>query len=61
MICEAASLRQFQAAVGSEKEINDLFLAVKAKAGLVYIKPDIEVSATNGSVYVQADVKILDI
>jgi len=53
LICDAAKLERFQKTPESERELKDLYLAAKVKANLISLKPDVEVSASDGVVHVK--------
>ena len=55
MICQAASLEQFQTTPESQQSIDDLALAAQIKAALVNVKRDLQVSAKNGTVFVKGE------
>lgn len=55
MICQAASLEQFQTTPESQQSIDDLALAAQLKAALVDINRDLQVSAKNGMVFVKGE------
>lgn len=55
MICQAASLEQFQTTPESQQNIDDLALAAQVKAALVDVKRDLQVSAKNGMVFVKGE------
>ncbi|MBW1960145.1 MAG: cytidylate kinase-like family protein [Deltaproteobacteria bacterium] len=52
IICQNAGLEQFQTTPESQQQMEDLFLAAEVKAALIKLKPDIEVTAHQGSVLV---------
>jgi len=52
IVCHNVGLKQFQTTPETLQEMEDLCLAAEVKAALVELKPDIEVSAQNGSVLV---------
>jgi cytidylate kinase len=55
MICQAASLEQFQTTPESQQTIDDLTLAAQMKAALVDVRRDLQVSAKNGMVFVKGE------
>jgi cytidylate kinase len=55
MICQAASLEQFQTTPESQQSIDDLALVAQVKAALVDVKRDLQVSAKNGMVFVKGE------
>jgi hypothetical protein len=59
MICQAAKLAQFQTTPETREAIDDLALAAHVRAALTGIKPDLRVSARNGSVWVKTEAPIL--
>ncbi len=58
MICHAAGLPHFQTTAQSQKALEDLLLASKVKVALLDIKPDIDVSASDGIVLVKTKAHI---
>jgi len=56
LICRAASFGGFETTPESQKSMDDLQLASSVKARLIDLQPDIEVSADNGTVVVEAAV-----
>ena len=59
MICHAAGLEQFQATPESQRAIDDLTLASHVKAALVDVRPDMQVSAEDGTVFVKTEAPII--
>jgi len=53
IICNTIKSEHFQTSLESQLAMNDLFLAAEVKAALIEIKPDIDVLAQNGIVYVK--------
>jgi len=53
IIRDTLQLPQFQTTPASQRALEDLALAAEVKATLVGVKPDIEVAAQNGIVYLQ--------
>lgn len=53
IITDTLRLPQFQTTPASQRALEDLALAAEVKAVLVEAKPDIEVAAQNGIVYIQ--------
>ncbi len=53
LICHSANLEHFRTTPDSQRLMEDLALAADVKAALVEVKPDVEVSAENGSVLVK--------
>lgn len=53
MISNTARLEYFQTTAESQQAMNDLFLAAEVKASLIEMKPNIDVSAKDGVVYVR--------
>ncbi len=53
IICNNVGLKQFQTTPESQQEMDDLYLASEVKASLIELKPDIEVSAQKGFIYVK--------
>ncbi len=56
-ICYVVGFKGFQATPESQQAMDDLQLACVVKARLVGVKPDVEVSADNGVVVVETDVR----
>ena len=52
LICHAAGFDGFKTTFESQKAMDDLVMAAQVKAALVELKPDIQVTATNGSVII---------
>jgi len=59
MICHAAGLVQFQTTPESQRAIDNLALAARAKAALVDVRPDLQVSAEDGIVFVKTEAPII--
>ena len=59
MICHAAGLVQFQATPESQRAIDDLALAARVKTALVDGRPDLQVSAEDGTVFVKTEAPII--
>ena len=59
MICHAAGLAQFQATPESQRAIDGLALAARVKASLVDVRPDMEVTAEDGIVFVKTEAPII--
>ena len=55
-ICHAAGLKSFQTTAQSRKAMDDLYLACEVKAQVVHLKPDMEVRADGGKVFVRIKV-----
>ena len=53
IICDNVGLEQFQTTPASLQEMEDLSLASEAKAAIIDLKPDIDVSAQKGVIYVK--------
>ena len=53
IICHTAQLEHFKMTTQSQKAINDLFLVCETRAALVNMKPDVEVHADNGTVFIK--------
>jgi cytidylate kinase len=53
IVCRTAGLKQFQTTPESQRAMEDLALAAEVKATLIKVRPDIQVSAENGTVHVQ--------
>lgn len=53
IICPTAGLKHFQITPESQKEMDDLIIAYELKAVLIAVKPDVEVSAREGSVIIK--------
>jgi len=58
VMCYTARLPRFQTTNQSQKVLEDHLLAAEVKAALVEVKPDIEVSATDGIVLVNTQAHI---
>jgi cytidylate kinase len=54
IICHTATLKQFQTTPESRQVMDDLAIAAEAKAVLIRMVPDVQVSAQNGVVFVEA-------
>lgn len=59
MICQTARLDRFQTTPESQKAVDDLAIAARAKAALILIKLDLQVCVEDGVVFVRADAPIL--
>jgi cytidylate kinase len=59
MICHAAGLEQFQTTPESQRAVDDLALAARVKAALVDVRPDLQVSAKDGTVFVKTEAPII--
>ena len=55
-ICQAAEMEDFRTTPESRKAMNDLVLSADIKAALIELKPDIEVSGTDGIIHVKTTV-----
>ncbi|MEW6674268.1 MAG: cytidylate kinase-like family protein [Thermodesulfobacteriota bacterium] len=55
-ICQTVAMEDFRTTLESQKAMNDLVLAADIKAALIDIKPDIEVSGTDGIIHVKTTV-----
>ena len=53
--CRTTELEEFQTTPDSQKALTDLLLACEVRIHLVDVKPDVEVSADNGHVYVKTE------
>jgi Cytidylate kinase-like family len=53
MICQAVELDRFRTTAESQKAIDDLALGAEVRAALFNIKPDVDVQADDGFVYVE--------
>lgn len=58
IICRAAQLEDFRTPPDSQKALDDLVLACEVKIRLIEIKPDVDVHAENGVVFVKADIPV---
>ncbi|MFC1904795.1 cytidylate kinase family protein [Chloroflexota bacterium] len=58
IICNTVRLPHFQTTYQSQKVLEDRLLAAEVKAALIEVKPDIEVSATDGIVLVNTKAHI---
>ncbi|MGD9503269.1 MAG: cytidylate kinase family protein [Syntrophobacteraceae bacterium] len=54
IICHTVGLDRFKTTFDSQKALEDLVLAAEVKSALVELKPDIQVYANNGAVYIGA-------
>ena len=59
IICHTAGLKHFQTTPDSQRAIDDLALAARVKAALVDVKPDLQVSAQDGTVSVKTEAPII--
>jgi cytidylate kinase len=59
MICHAVKLEPFQTTQESQKAMDDLALAARAKAVLMDLKADLQVSAKDGTILVKTQAPIL--
>ncbi|MBN1833613.1 MAG: cytidylate kinase-like family protein [Deltaproteobacteria bacterium] len=59
IICHAAGLPQFQATPESQRAIDGLALAARVKAAVVDVRPDIEVTAEDGIVFVKTEAPVI--
>ncbi len=55
MVCHTAGLKQFQTTPESQRAIEDLAVAARVKAALVDVRPDLQVSAKDGIVFVKTE------
>lgn len=55
-ICHTIALEDFRSTAASQHAMDDLVLAADVKAALIDLKPDIEVSATGGTIHVTTTV-----
>jgi len=53
IISNTASLGHFQATEESQQAMNDIYLASEVKAALIEMKPNIDVSASEGVIYIR--------
>jgi cytidylate kinase len=58
IICHAASLSRFQATDESRRKMQDLVVASSVRAALIGLRPDVEVSCSNGTVSVRTSVSL---
>ena len=58
IICHASELERFKATPESQRALDNLALAAKTKAKLVPVIHDVAVTASNGTVFVQASTNI---
>ena len=56
IICNTVELADFRTTPASQKAMDDLVLSAEVKAALVNLKPDIEVAAKDGMVYIATTV-----
>ncbi|MFC1824155.1 AAA family ATPase [Thermodesulfobacteriota bacterium] len=59
MICHAAGLEQFKTTPESQSAIDDLAIAAHAKAALMIIKPDVQVTAHHGQLLIKTEAPVL--
>lgn len=59
IICHTVRLKHFQTTPESQQLIDDLLIAARVKAALVDLKPDIEVSAKNGTISIETTIPLL--
>ena len=59
IICHTANLEHFRTTPESQKKINDLLTAARVKAALIDLKPDIQVSANNGTISIETTSHLL--
>jgi cytidylate kinase len=59
IICHTAGLKQFQTTPESQRAIEDLAVAARVKAALVNVRPDMQVSAKDGIVFVKTEAPII--
>ncbi len=59
IICHVARLKHFQTTPESQKAMDDLALSAEVKAALIDTKPNIEVSADNGVVYIGTEAPLV--
>jgi hypothetical protein len=52
MVCHTVGLPHFQTTAQSQKVLEDHLLAVEVKAALIDMKPDVDVTASDGRVLV---------
>lgn len=55
LICRAAQREEFQTTQASHQALVDLLLACEVKVRLIDLKPDVEVAARDGSIYVSTE------
>jgi cytidylate kinase len=54
MVCDTARLERFQTTPESQKAVDDLAIAARVKAAVMAVKPDLQVCAEDGVVFVRA-------
>jgi cytidylate kinase len=59
IICHTAGLKQFQTTPESQRAIEDLAIAARVKAALINVRPDLQVSAKDGVVFVKTEAPII--
>jgi cytidylate kinase len=59
IICHTVGLEHFLTTPESQKKIDDLLVAARVKAALIDLKPDIEVSANNGTISIETTSNLL--
>nr|HID59368.1 cytidylate kinase-like family protein [Desulfobacterales bacterium] len=60
IICHTVGLERFHTTPESQKAMDDLFVASEVKAALIDLKPDVEVSASDGRVFVRTKASLLE-
>lgn len=58
IICYTAGLKHFEMTPQSQKAMDDLYLASQVRVALMDVKPDIQVSAHNGTVVVETTARL---
>jgi cytidylate kinase len=59
ILCHTVGLEHFRTTPESQKKIKDLLVAARIKVALVDIKPDIEVTANNGTISIETTSNLL--
>ena len=60
MVCHTARLDRFQTTPASQKAVDDFAITARVKAALMDVKPDLQVCAEDGVVYVRAKAPLLE-
>ena len=60
MVCDIARLDRFQTTPESQKAVDDLAIAARVKAALMSVKPELQVCAEDGVVFVRGKAPLLE-
>ena len=60
MVCDIARLDRFQTTPESQKAVDDLAIAARVKAALMSVKPELQVCAQDGVVFVRGKAPLLE-